>query len=375
MKTKMKRKTALIGALSLMLMNLISCGNNPAADAPDADDTIPVTVTGAVNYDITVEPKLDTAHNVGVLSLLNMPENTLANTRLDLSKAMKYLYQQGIMQIISGDPIEIIDEKGIAFPQYYDTLDAMIMGLESGSLVSVELPDSVAKYVISRNNRLARRLSYNTQNADELAQLVYTRICSGFSFLMLEGRTDLCAEFNKAIDEMKNDGTLDKLKKTHIDDVIAGNQPEAVKFEKTDGETVKVAVTGSLPPLDYVAPDGTPAGYNTAILAEIGRRIGKNIELVQVDSIGRATALSSGAVDVVFWTIGNGEPEWGNTEAEITAYKEKIREKFTDEQNKLLDSIFSFSVPVDELVRRDMPAGTINTHSYYIDPVNEIILK
>ena len=60
-------------------------------------------------------------------------------------------------------------------------------------------------------------------------------------------------------------------------------------------------MTGDLPPLDYVSEDGSPAGFNTAILAEIAKRLGKNIEVVDIDSGARAAALSSGQIDVIFW--------------------------------------------------------------------------
>ena len=37
------------------------------------------------------------------------------------------------------------------------------------------------------------------------------------------------------------------------------------------------------------------------MLAEIGKRLGRNVEIVQIDSAARASALSSRKVDVVFW--------------------------------------------------------------------------
>ena len=49
------------------------------------------------------------------------------------------------------------------------------------------------------------------------------------------------------------------------------------------------------------AGDGQPAGYNTAILSEIGRRLGKNIQMINISTGGRSSALSSGRADVVFW--------------------------------------------------------------------------
>ena len=74
---------------------------------------------------------------------------------------------------------------------------------------------------------------------------------------------------------MKQDGTLDALTKKYIIDLKADEEPEAIEMPKVEGaETLKVAVTGDLPPLDLI----------TAVLAEISKRIGKNIELVSVDS-------------------------------------------------------------------------------------------
>ena len=54
--------------------------------------------------------------------------------------------------------------------------------------------------------------------------------------------------------------------------------------------------------------DGTPAGFNTALLAEIAKRLGKNIEIVDIDSGARAVALTSNKIDVIFWAvIPNGD--------------------------------------------------------------------
>ena len=97
---------------------------------------------------------------------------------------------------------------------------------------------------------------------------------------------------------------LDKLVNDYITKVDKGKTPPAVEIPKFDGvETIKVGVTGDLPPLDLILPDNSPAGFNTAMLAEISKRIGKNIELVQIETGARATALSSKFIDVVFWVI------------------------------------------------------------------------
>ena len=103
---------------------------------------------------------------------------------------------------------------------------------------------------------------------------------------------------------MKADGSLDKLINDYITNVDKGQAPPKVEPPNIEGaETIKVGVTGDLPPLDLILPDNSPAGFNTAMFSEIAKRLNKNIELVQIESGARATALSSKLIDVVFWVI------------------------------------------------------------------------
>ena len=66
----------------------------------------------------------------------------------------------------------------------------------------------------------------------------------------------------------------------------------AVRFTEFPGpETLRVAVTGDMPPIDYLGADGEPAGYNTAIIAELGRCFKVSIKPVHVDTAERTAAL------------------------------------------------------------------------------------
>ena len=114
---------------------------------------------------------------------------------------------------------------------------------------------------------------------------------------------------------MKSDGSLDKLVETYITKVDKGQVPPAVEIPITEGaDTIKIGVTGDLPPLDYVSADGKAAGFNTALLAEVAKRAGKNIEIVDIDSSARAAALSSKQIDVIFWVV---VPTVGKVPADI----------------------------------------------------------
>ena len=124
--------------------------------------------------------------------------------------------------------------------------------------------------------------------------------------------------------------------------------------------------------MDYVAEDGSFAGFNTAILAEIGKRLEKNIELVQTDSVGRALALAQGKVDVVFWTRAGAKARMSKEEFE--AFKQEKRAKQTEEEKAIMSGIDK-AMPSGEHRYRDIPEGTITTAPYYSDMNVLVILK
>ena len=174
---------------------------------------------------------------------------------------------------------------------FYKNLSTMQMGLESGSVNEISTYESVAKYLLAKNPKM------------ELVPQHVMSLSDSFCFAMRKSDESLKKDIDKAINAMKKDGTLDKLVKQYITDANA-DDPPAVEMPKFDGaETLKVAVTGDLPPLDLVLADGKPAGFNTALIAELAKRINRNIEIIDIDGDARASALSSNRADVIFWAI------------------------------------------------------------------------
>lgn len=176
---------------------------------------------------------------------------------------------------------------------YYENLNNLQMGLESGSVDQASLYRCVADFALATSDKF---------------EIVTTDITKGladsFCFAVRKEDSALKADLDKAIDEMKSDGTLDKLIDEYITKVDKKQAPPKIEIPVTDGAPViKVGVTGDLPPLDFVNSDGTPAGFNTALLAEVAKRLGRNVELVNIDSGARATALTSQNIDVIFWAI------------------------------------------------------------------------
>lgn len=178
-------------------------------------------------------------------------------------------------------------------PVFFDNLGSMQMALDSGKINAFSTYRCVADYIVSNNPDL------------EIADKDSLEFVDAFCFALRADDKELFDLANKAVREMRDDGTLDKFIKEYINDVKKSDKKiPPTEIENIPGaSTIKVAITGDLPPLDFIDSEGNAAGFNTAVLAELSRRIGRNIELVHVDSGARAAALTSGRVDISFWAI------------------------------------------------------------------------
>ena len=174
---------------------------------------------------------------------------------------------------------------------FFDNMNSMVAALQAKQIDRFATSSRVGNYIAAHNDAI------------KVIDNNYKPIL-GYSIGMLEKNAAQIEEINTAIKAMKDDGTIDKLVKENITDVGTG-EPAAMDMPVIDGaETLKVAVTGDMPAMDFVTADGKPAGFNVAFLAELSKRINKNIELVDVDAGARSAALSSGQVDALFWVIG-----------------------------------------------------------------------
>ena len=311
---------------------------------------------------------------LGTLSYLNFSEEQTGRMYDSAHLAYKQLEEKGYLKVARKGKVKISPSV-----KFYDTLDSLLMALKSGEIWGIAgLPQSTASYLCAKDNTLGMDMTYDipkqTAERRSFAYRAYKIMNDAFSFMMLEKNSDLCAQFNKVIEEMNQDGSMKKLIGEQILDAMDGRELQVIQPENKAGRaTIKVAVTGALPPMDYVAADGTFAGFNTALLSEIGKRLDKNITMVQVSSIGRATALASGTVDVVFWTRSSSLPPSlaKMTAAEFKAFQKEVMAKDTPEAKAALEALTSYAGKDDDprsiKAHRDTPAGTITTVSYFED--------
>ena len=264
--------------------------------------------------------------------------------------------------------------------KFYDSLNAMLLGLKAGEVDAIFVHNAAADYLCARDDDLFYINHFAAPETDDGSALTKRLVENGFhsdefALMLMEGSEALRDEINRALDEMENEGVLTALEATLL---LADEEPVPVEIETIEGaDTIRVGVTGDLPPFDYISEAGVPAGYNTAVLAEIGKRIGKNIELIPIDAGSRALALSSGMVDVVFWNRSQAiYTENGTYETGEDAMRREIMALGMDSEKTgktldLIQSVFSF----DESVKMDQPEGTIITRPYYSSIMTNVQIK
>ena len=188
--------------------------------------------------------------------------------------------------------------------RFYDSLPQMQMGMGRGEIDEMILPDFVAEYMLKVNPGYAPSCISSSGRMS---------LCFGF----LKSSRPLADKWNSALSYLRNNWTLAGLEKKYVKefpgsdgtyDYIYGTdtpkkrRDDRIKFERfSDAPTIRVAVTGDLPPVDFIDEEGFPAGYSVAVLAEIGRFLKVNIQPVIVSARARTAALVSERADVVFW--------------------------------------------------------------------------
>lgn len=215
-------------------------------------------------------------------------------TEAQLAAVMNGSYQNGLSLMLYDMPVHAVlvppaDDHFRLETRFFGSLTEMLLALDAGLIDGACMPEFTGKYLLARNVDL-RAGMFEFGNVKESYYLGF------YDNAQLRDRV------NEALSAMKADGTLYALREEYLSDFAT--EPAPVAFEAFEGaETIRVAVTGDLPPIDYTAEDGSPAGFNTALLSELGRRLKVNISIQNIESSARTLSLTSGVVDMVFWYL------------------------------------------------------------------------
>jgi ABC-type amino acid transport substrate-binding protein len=177
----------------------------------------------------------------------------------------------------------------VLFNRTSDLLTALL----SGKIDAAMRPKFVAEFYAKRNSNL--RLIPPSKNS------------GGIIFMALRSEDlGLRDSLNTAITTLQENGRLAAIEDQWITNLPASNEPSNQEVAKIDGaKTVYVGIAGDFTPLDYIAANGRPAGYNIELLSEIGKMLKINFEFVSIETQARFLALSSKKIDVIFCNVQN----------------------------------------------------------------------
>ena len=192
----------------------------------------------------------------------------------------------GIMNWQEPNDLDIFPTPALGEWKQYSSLTSMVLDLNAGNVEYLLVPASVASYLKAQDDSLT--------------------IAPGGAGVPTEIRMAVRAEdtelhqiLQDGIQTLREDGTLDDLINTYITNISTSGSESGMQGDKENAYVV--GVTGDLPPLDYVAADGVPAGFNVALMNAISDKMGATFTFVQVEADARLSALSSGKIDVIFW--------------------------------------------------------------------------
>ncbi len=171
---------------------------------------------------------------------------------------------------------------------YFNRLPDAIAAVLAGKIDAVYTPSVVADYYLKRNGNI---------------KLIASKRNQQFNALMALRSEDvkLRDDINKAIAALEKNGALQELQDEWITGLPANKELKAREIPRIPGaRTVHIGVCGDLAPMDYIGADGRPAGYNVALLTEIGKLSNINFEFVSMESQARLAALQGKRIDVVF---------------------------------------------------------------------------
>ena len=172
--------------------------------------------------------------------------------------------------------------------QFFNRPSDLIAAIIAGKIDGAPCMKFVADYYVKRNDQL------KIVQAKQLFKVDVVMFLRSEDSLF---RNDL----DSAITILQDNGTLKQLADTWITNLPVTNEPSNTEMEKIEGaKTMYVGVSGDYTPLDYIAADGRPAGFNVAFLSEIGKILKVNFELVSIETQAKYSALGSKKIDVVF---------------------------------------------------------------------------
>jgi ABC-type amino acid transport substrate-binding protein len=144
-------------------------------------------------------------------------------------------------------------------------------------------------------------LEYLTMRDSSFDALLTEIAENTFHFALRADDTEFRDEINALINAMLADGTLDELKEIYVTGLKPEMQLTGKVMPRFDGAPVyRIGLSGEVPPFDYAAADGSPAGFCAELLALLSEALEVNFEILIMPNESKFMALAAGTIDMFY---------------------------------------------------------------------------
>ena len=114
-----------------------------------------------------------------------------------------------------------------------------------------------------------------------------------------KGNSELVSQVNKALSDMKADGTLAAIMAKYIDGDYSAVKPENIDFNKgAEGGKLYVGTEAGFAPYELKVGNGF-IGIDVEMCANIAKKLGKELVIINMNFDSLPTAVSTGKVDMI----------------------------------------------------------------------------
>ncbi len=241
------------------------------------------------------------ALTVGVCSACSEKKDSAGSTGSAIKTADDLEGKKIGVQLGTTGDIYAGDVKDAKVERYNKGADA-VMALTQGKIDCVMIDEQPAKVFVSQNDNIEIL-------AEEFANEDYAAVIK-------KDNTDLLEKVNKALGELKSDGTLDKIIASYIP--ADGEEGGDYHYTQTvtDGENLVMATNAEFPPYEY--KEGSDI---VGIDVEIGRAV--------ADKLGMKLKIEDMAFDSIISAVSSGKADIGLSGFTVTEDRKK-QINFTD---------------------------------------------
>ena len=176
------------------------------------------------------------------------------------------------------------DKKGELLTTYEKYVDA-VAALRQGKIRAIVMDEMPAKRFLNAVEGLAIM-------DEALSEESYA---IGFK----KGNSELVSAVNKALAEMKADGTMDSIFAKYIDGDYSSVKPEDIDFNKgAEGGKLYVGTEAGFAPYELKVGNGF-IGIDVEMCANIAKKLGKELVIINMNFDALPTAVSTGKVDMI----------------------------------------------------------------------------